>query len=218
MGKIDPSIENMKVKKKSGTYKGDAQQEKSSTKEKETFKDGGFKASGSKAGKSYGKKPAAPVKKGGKSNSKPWEQMNQKKDNKGVSQGTKKESQKENKKVVSEFKSFLYLVPKKVSVSEMAKCLDFLPQSAIEIWTEEGVLEITIDGSAITFENMEESLDAADQKVLKGLGQVMAYACDYESTKADIVKKMAEAFLEKFGGKLGSDTEDFVPFITVDEI
>lgn len=205
MSKGDPTVENMKVKKKSSAYKGSAQQEKGSAKEKS-------------AGKGYGKKPSAPAKKSGKSNSKPWEQMNQKKDAKGMPVGAKKDSQKENKKAVSEFKSFLYLVPEKVSVSEMAKCLDFIPQSAIEVWTEEGVLEITIDGSAITFENMEESLDAADQKVLKGLGQVMAYACDYESTKAEIVKKMAETFLEKFGGKLGSDTEDFAPFITVDEI
>lgn len=240
MSKSDQSIENMSVKKKSSAYKGSTGAGKSvekstgkqygktveksagkqtgKTAEKSTGKQYGKaveksanKQIGKTAEKSTGKYTGKPANKGadkksGKSASKPWEQMN------------KKEPKKEVKKVVSEYKSFLYMIPKKITVADMAKCLDFIPKSDVEVWLEEGVLEVTVDGSAITFEDMAESLDTADMKVIKELGQAIVYACDYESTKADTVKKMMQAFLDKFGGKMGSDTEDFEPFIQVDEI
>lgn len=230
MSNVNKKIEDIPVKKKSSAYKGSAAQGQRMVADKEgaVARDGKkTSVSGTKNvnnhSKSATKEKAVSASKSAtkdktmdksksttKKNSKPWEQMNKKKE--------QIKQPKETKKVVSEFKSFLYLVPKKISVSDMAKCLDFIPKSDIEVWTEEGVLEVTVDGSAITFEDMAESLDQADKKVLQSLGQCQAYACDYESTKAETVKRMTQIFLEKFGGKLGSDTEDFAPFITVEAI
>ncbi len=130
----------------------------------------------------------------------------------------KEEKRAEKKKEVKEYKSFLYLMPKEVSVIEMAKELTFIPKDQIEVWGEEAVIEITMEETAITFENIMESLDQADADVLKGLKQQVVLACDYEKNDAKTVKEIMKIWLEKYEGKIGSDTEDFAPFMTVDEI
>lgn len=136
------------------------------------------------------------------SNIKPWEQ--------------KQKAQP--KKPIREFKSFLYLMPGKVSVSEMAKKLEFIPREQIEVWEEEGVLEITVSDNAITFENIMESMDREDEKVLQKLGQKVVLACDYEIKDRETVQKIMEVLLNNYEGKIGSDTEDFEPFMEINEI
>lgn len=130
----------------------------------------------------------------------------------------KEEKKAEQKKNVKEYKSFLYLMPKEVSAIDMAKELAFIPKDKIEVWDEEGVIEITMEETAITFENIMESLDKADEKVLNGLKQKVVFACDYEKNDAKTVKEIMKIWLEKFEGKIGADTEDFSPFMTVEEL
>ena len=125
---------------------------------------------------------------------------------------------KKAEKAESEFRSLLYLLPGKVSAKELAKDLDFIPAKEIEIWEEEGVLEISTQEGIVTFEDIRESLGKEDEKILSGLGMKQVFACDYESVNAVLVRKILETFLEKHGGRIGSDTEDFTPFLTLEEI
>ena len=96
--------------------------------------------------------------------------------------------------------------------------LDFLDKKTIEVWEDECVLEITTKDGVITFEDIRESLEKEDEKTLNDLRVKQVISCDYESTDAETVRKVMDAFLKAFGGKIGSDTEDFTPFLTVDKL
>lgn len=117
------------------------------------------------------------------------------------------------------FCSVLYMLPDKVTVKQMAEALDFLPKEAVEIWTEVNLLEITLDNGTLTFEDMMEQIESKeDVQTLAKLQVSQVYACDYEASDKAAVRKVMETLIEKFGGFLASDTEDFAPFIKPEEL
>lgn len=122
------------------------------------------------------------------------------------------------KKAMEETLDFLYLLPKKTSAKELAKCLTFLKKEDVEIWEEECVLEISAEHGTITFEDIRDSLEKGDEKVLSSLRMKQVLSCDYESSDRETVQKIMKAFVQKFGGKIGTDTEDFTPFLEPEEL
>lgn len=143
-------------------------------------------------------------------NAKPWEKMNTAKET-----GKKPEKKPEHK---PEFLDFLYLLPKKTSAKELGSVLTFLKKGSVEIWDEECVIEITTEHGTITFEDIRDSLEKEDEKTLSGLRMKQVLSCDYEDTDRETVQKVMEAFTGKFGGVIGSDTEDFAPFLKLEEL
>ena len=122
------------------------------------------------------------------------------------------------KKTVKEPRDFLYLLPKKTTAKSLAKALDFLERKAVEVWEDECILEITTKEGVITFEDIRESLDKEDLKILNDLRTKQVLSCDYESTNSELVQKVMTTFLKEFGGKIGSDTENFEPFLPVEKL
>ena len=114
--------------------------------------------------------------------------------------------------------SFLYLLPENTSAKELHDELDFLNEKQLEVWTELNLLEITTDDGTVTFEDMRENLSEDDFRTLECLGIKKVYAVDYYLADKSVLCKVMEELLSKFGGKIGSDTEDFQPFISVKEI
>lgn len=117
------------------------------------------------------------------------------------------------------FCSVLYMLPDGGTAKQMAEALDFLPKEAVEIWTEVNLLEITLENGTLTFEDMMEQMESPEDKQLLAKLQVgQVYACDYEASDKAEVCKIMETLIEKFGGFLASDTEDFTPFIKPEEL
>ena len=140
---------------------------------------------------------------------KPWEKMN----------SAKKEGEKKEQAPKKEFLDFLYLLPKKVTAKQLAGSLEFLKKDCMEVWDEECVLEITTEhGGTITFEDIRESLEKEDEKTLSSLRMKQVLSCDYEASDRELVQKVMTVFLQQFEGKIGTDTEDFSPFLTVEEL
>lgn len=137
--------------------------------------------------------------------------MAEKKKSKNVDKNKKKAKTMQQER---EFCSVLYMVPQGTCVKQLAEGLDFLGREAVEIWTEVNLLEITMENATLTFEDMMEQLESpADKQLLAKLNVKQVYACDYEAADKIMVRKIMETLLEKFGGFLASDTEDFEPFI-----
>ena len=122
------------------------------------------------------------------------------------------------KKVKKELRDFLYLLPKRVTAKSLASVLKFIERRNLEIWEDECVLEIATDDGIITIEDIRESLEKEDKAILNDLRMKQVLSCDYESTNAELVQRIMEAFLKAFGGTIASDTEDFRPFLTIEEI
>lgn len=156
----------------------------------------------------------------GKKDAKPWEKMYNGKNANDKGTNDKKGSDKKGASAKkTEFRDFLYLLPKRTPAKDLAKELSFLPKDSIEVWEEECVIEVTTAaGSTITFEDIRDSLGKEDEKVLSDLRMKQVLACDYEASDAETVKKIMHAFLKQFGGKIGTDTENFEPFVTAEEL
>ena len=114
--------------------------------------------------------------------------------------------------------SFLYLLPEEISARQLHDGLDFLEAKQLEVWTELNLLEVTADEGTITFEDMRDNLGEEDFGTLAGMGMKKVYAVDYYLSDNGILRKVMETLISKFGGKIGSDTEDFQPFVNVNEI
>lgn len=114
--------------------------------------------------------------------------------------------------------SFLYLLPEEISARQLHDGLDFLEAKQLEVWTELNLLEVTADEGTITFEDMRDNLGEEDFGILVGMGMKKVYAVDYYLSNNGILRKVMETLISKFGGKIGSDTEDFQPFVKVNEI
>lgn len=114
--------------------------------------------------------------------------------------------------------SFLYLLPEEISAKQLHDGLDFLEAKQLEVWTELNLLEVTADEGTITFEDMRDNLGEEDTRILAGMGMKKVYAVDYYLSDTGILRKVMETLISKFGGKIGSDTEDFQPFVKANEI
>lgn len=117
-------------------------------------------------------------------------------------------------------KSFLYLLPEKHTAEELAQVLTDagFDKKKVEIWKEINLLELTLENGSVYVEDFEESLRKEDEDTLSGLGMQQVYSMTYPAEEAKSVKEIMQKWQASFDGKLGSDTEDFAPFLTIEEL
>lgn len=117
-------------------------------------------------------------------------------------------------------KSFLYLLPEKHTAEELAQVLTDagFDKKKVEIWKEINLLELTLENGSVYVEDFEESLRKEDEDTLSRLGMQQVYSVTYPAEEAKSVKEIMQKWMASFGGKLGSDTEDFAPFLTIEEL
>ena len=117
-------------------------------------------------------------------------------------------------------KSFLYLLPEKHTSEELAQVLTDtgFDKKKVEIWKEINLLELTLENGSVYVEDFEESLRKEDEDTLSGLGMQQVYSVTYPAEEAKSVREIMQKWMASFGGKLGSDTEDFAPFLTIEEL
>ncbi len=117
-------------------------------------------------------------------------------------------------------KSFLYLLPEKHTAEELAQVLTDagFDKKKVEIWKEINLLELTLENGSVYVEDFEESLRKEDEDTLSGLGMQQVYSVTYPAEEAKSIKEIMQKWQASFDGKLGSDTEDFAPFLTIEEL
>lgn len=117
-------------------------------------------------------------------------------------------------------KSFLYLLPEKHTAEELAQVLTDVgfDKKKVEIWKEINLLELTLENGSVYVEDFEESLRKEDEDTLSGLGMQQVYSVTYPAEEAKSVREIMQKWMASFGGKSGSDTEDFTPFLTIEEL
>lgn len=118
-----------------------------------------------------------------------------------------------------EYSSFLYMLPSKETVGELAKAVDFVSPDVIEIWTELNLMELTLENGTLTFEDMMPQMtEKEDEALLQELKVNQVYACDYEAGDKQVVQRIVSCLQDKFGGFCASDSEDFRPFLKKEEL
>lgn len=115
--------------------------------------------------------------------------------------------------------SFLCMLPEDIDVRRLSEALDFMAAEAVEIWTEINLMELTLKGGTMTFEDLMPDMQGeVDGKLLDELKVKQVYACDYEARDREEVRRIMEALTIKLGGFAASDTEDFRPFLQIGEL
>lgn len=114
--------------------------------------------------------------------------------------------------------AFLYMLPEAADVHRLSEALDFMAEEAVEIWTEINLMELTLKGGTMTFEDLMPDMQETDEKLLDELKVRQVYACDYEVQDREEVRRIMEALTKKLGGFAASDTEDFRPFLQIGEL
>ena len=129
------------------------------------------------------------------------------------------------KKQENQSKSFLYLLPERMSAKQLSEVLpssegiNYITGRDIEIWTDFNCLELTLKSGILTLEELSaEEMGEDDASLLKKLGMVQIYACDYEGSAGGEVRLVMSALKTAFGGILASDTDDFTPFLEAEEL
>ena len=117
-----------------------------------------------------------------------------------------------------EYRSFFYMLPGQETVGEFVKVLEFISPDSVEIWTELNLLELTLENGTLTFEDMMSVMEKEDQALLQELKVNQVYACDYEASDRKMVQKIIKCLTDSFGGFYASDTEDFKPFLKLEEL
>lgn len=130
----------------------------------------------------------------------------------------KKKTQTQKKKPVPVYKNFLYLVPGEISAGAFEEKLDFLSPETMEVWKEIDILEITVGSRTITFESIQDQLYPEDLKLLDELSVKQVYTCEYAEEDHLLMQKIMKTLMDAFGGKIGSDTEDFQPFLKAEQL
>lgn len=135
--------------------------------------------------------------------------------------GKKKNINKAVSKALPEKKeslSFLYMLPEAADVRALSEALAFMDEAAVEIWTEVNLMELTLAGGTMTFEDIMADMQEADAPILAELKIKQVYACDYEVRDREEVRRIMEVLIKKLGGFAASDTEDFRPFLQIGEL
>lgn len=97
--------------------------------------------------------------------------------------------------------------------------VNYITSRDIEIWTDFNCLELTLKSGILTLEELSaEEMSKDDASLLKKLGMVQIYACDYEESTGEDVRRVMSVLKAAFGGILASDTEDFTPFLEAEEL
>lgn len=118
-----------------------------------------------------------------------------------------------------EILNFLYMLPEAADVRRLSEALDFMAEKAVEIWTEINLMELTLKGGTMTFEDLVPEMQGeTDRKLLDELKVMQVYTCDYEARDREEVRRIMEALIKKLGGFVASDTEDFRPFLQIGEL
>ena len=118
-----------------------------------------------------------------------------------------------------DMKSCLLMLPVEAAAEQLLKALPTINSNAVEIWTEANIMEIALEGEPLTFEDIMPILEEEeDIKLLSELGVKQVYACDYEASDSKQVQEILKSLMEELGGFLATDSEDFKPFIALEEL
>ncbi len=117
------------------------------------------------------------------------------------------------KKTEPKMMFYYYMLKEDVKASDLAVCAE-LPEEKTEVWTEMNLTELILANDSLVLEDAGEDFDSPDDlEFLKEKGIVCIYAVSYseldEADAISILKKM----VQKKGGAICSDTEDFQPLL-----
>lgn len=131
----------------------------------------------------------------------------------------KKKPQKAVKAKIKEILEFYYMIPGETNVKNLSGLIESIPEEQVEIWTELNLMEIVMTSDSLIFQDawscFEDPLDLAFFKEHE-IGTI--YHMSFEKDDLALVKTVMKELISKAGGFVASDSDDFLPIYTGDNI
>lgn len=123
------------------------------------------------------------------------------------------------KKAEKKIHELYYFSCNEISARDIFSCLEEVFGDAIDIWPELDLAELMLKNDSLIFQNAEQCfVDPQDQKWFEEEGIKSKYQISFEESDAAEVRKAMERLMGRYGGLIGSDTDDFRPSYTPEEL
>lgn len=134
---------------------------------------------------------------------------------KKISKSSIVEAQKRKKEILE----FYYMTPEETAVRELATLIKSVDAEKVDIWPELNLMEVVLDEDSLIFQDGRECfVDPLDLEFIQGNGIKTIYAVSYEAGDSEKARRVIQEILLSKGGFLCSDTEDFTPMYTAEDI
>ena len=146
------------------------------------------------------------------------DQKSKKKKFSGIKAGKDKKftmPEKKPKKIVE----YYYMTPTETNAKDLSLCVKAVPEDQVEVWTELNLMEVVMTSDSLIFQDAAECfIDPLDLEFLEQNQIKTKYQISFEVEDRGLVHRVMKEILEAKGGFVCSDTEDFQPIFTVDNI
>ena len=123
------------------------------------------------------------------------------------------------KKNVKNIYEFYYMSPTEMNARELSLCIASVPEEQVEIWTELNLVEVVLANDSLIFQDARECfVDPLDLEYIRDNDIKTIYQISYDAMDQTVVRIVMKEILEQKGGRICSDTDDFEPVFTFENV
>lgn len=124
-----------------------------------------------------------------------------------------------NKKPVRRIVEYYYLIQQDVTARDLQKAVGEEWFEKADIWPELNLMEVELNYDSLIFQDAAECfIDAADIAYFEAQGIRTKYQISYDTGDIEAVRKVMKNIMTVIGGRICSDTDDFEPSYTVEQV
>ena len=114
---------------------------------------------------------------------------------------------------------FYYMIPEEIGVKALSQQITAVDEEKIEIWKELNLMEVVMDHDSLIFQDAWDCfVDPLDQEYIQSHGIRSIYQISYDVEDIACVRQVMKDLLGAVGGRICSDTDDFEPAYTLENV
>ena len=123
------------------------------------------------------------------------------------------------KKNVKKILEFYYMAPREMTAKELSRCVTIIPEEQVEVWNELNLVEVILENDSLIFQDARECfVDPLDQEFISAHDIKTIYQISYDAQDQLTVRRVMKEILGRMGGMICSDTDDFEPMYTLENV
>lgn len=124
-----------------------------------------------------------------------------------------------NRKPVRRIAEYYYFLKEEVDARKLQEAVGDEWFEKADIWTELNLMEVVMNFDSLIFQDATECfIDPADLAWFEEQGIRTKYQISYDTGDIEDVRKVMKRIMEKLGGVICSDTDDFEPSYRADQL
>ena len=123
------------------------------------------------------------------------------------------------KKPVKKIVEYYYFLKEPLQVKQLQLAVgdDYFDKA--DIWPELNLMEVVMDHDSLIFQDADDCfVDPDDLKDLEAMGVKKKYQISFDAADIESVREVMQRIMTAVGGVICSDTDDFQPSYTLDNL